>query len=279
MNKSLNFFWMLVLVSSYSLHAYEVKQTTFAFWDKPDVNLLYKLPKNIDANTKVLFIIHGQSRNADSYIEHWIDLVEEENVILVAPHFKRSDYRYFFLLETANSNGVINKNESGYLTNSIDTFFSFFKNKYKLDASKYSMFGHSAGGQFSHRYLMLSDNPKIDKAVIANPGWYTFLAGARYPYGIKDIPVSISNEGVKNFLSMRNTLMLGSKDTGSSSLNTSPGAMKQGEDRLSRGNNYFDSLIKTTKENNIPFRWNYHLVEGVDHDFRKMSDAAAKVLL
>ena len=141
------------------------------------------------------------------------------------------------------------------------------------------MFGHSAGGQFSHRYLMLSDNPKIDKAVIANPGWYTFLAGARYPYGIKDIPVSISNEGVKNFLSMRNTLMLGSKDTGSSSLNMSPGAMKQGEDRLSRGNNYFNSLIKTTKENNIPFRWNYHLVEGVDHDFRKMSDAAAKVLL
>ena len=141
------------------------------------------------------------------------------------------------------------------------------------------MFGHSAGGQFSHRYLMLSDNPKIDKAVIANPGWYTFLAGARYPYGIKDIPVSISNEGIKNFLSMRNTLMLGSKDTGSSSLNTSPGAMKQGEDRLSRGNNYFESLIKTTKENDIPFRWNYHLVEGVDHDFRKMSDAAAKVLL
>ena len=103
MDKSLNFFWMLVLVSSSNLHAYEVKQTTFAFWDKPDVNLLYKLPKNIDANTKVLFIIHGQSRNADSYIEHWVDLVEGENVILVAPHFKRSDYRYFFLLETANS--------------------------------------------------------------------------------------------------------------------------------------------------------------------------------
>ena len=279
MNKSLNLFYILMLVFSSNLYAHEVKQTTFAFWDKPDVNLFYKLPKNINSNTKVLFIIHGQSRNADSYIDHWVSLAEEKNVILVAPHFKRSDYRYFFLLETANSNGVINKNESGYLTNSIDTFFSFFKNKYKLDANKYSMFGHSAGGQFSHRYLMLSNNPKIDKAVFANPGWYTFLAGARYPYGIKDIPVTISDEGIKNFLSMRNTLMLGSKDTGSTSLNTSPGAMKQGVNRLTRGNNYFDSLIETTKENDIPFRWNYQLVEGVDHDFRKMSDAAAKILL
>ena len=279
MNKSLNLFYILMLVFSSNLYTHEIKQTTFAFWDKPDVNLFYKLPKNINSNTKVLFIIHGQSRNADSYIDHWVSLAEEKNVILVAPHFKRSDYRYFFLLETANSNGVINKNESGYLTNSIDTFFSFFKNKYKLDANKYSMFGHSAGGQFSHRYLMLSNNPKIDKAVFANPGWYTFLAGARYPYGIKDIPVTISDEGIKNFLSMRNTLMLGSKDTGSTSLNTSPGAMKQGVDRLTRGNNYFDSLIETTKENDIPFRWNYQLVEGVDHDFRKMSDAAAKILL
>lgn len=279
MQSILKFLYISIAVLPLNLIAYEVKQTVFAFWDKPDVVLHYKTPVEINNETKIIFIIHGQSRNVDSYINHWVGLVGDKNVLLIAPEFTKEDYRYFGLLQTATSNGAIKTDSDMYLTNSIDTFFSFFKSKFDLESSKYSIFGHSAGGQFTHRYLLLSNKPNIDKAVIANPGWYTFLAGAKYPYGIKDIPIGLSSDSIKSFLSMRNTLLLGSDDTGSSGLNTSPGAMKQGDNRFVRGNNYFSSLVELTSKNSIPLRWNYEIVDGAGHDFRKMSNAAANILL
>ena len=270
---------LLLIFISVDLHAFEVKRTIFAFWDKPDVVLHYKLPQEINDDTKVLFIIHGQSRNASDYINHWVSISEDKNVLLIAPEFKKADYKYFFLLEIATSKGAIKQNDDMYLNNSIDSFFTYFKSRYKMHASKYSIFGHSAGGQFTHRYLLYSEKPRVEKAVIANPGWYTFLAGARFPYGITDSPIELDGDAVKNFLSMRNTLLLGSDDVGSKSLNMSSGAMKQGENRFSRGNNYFNSLIGISSNNSIPFRWNYEVVPDTGHDFRKMSDAALEILL
>ena len=270
---------LLLIFFSVDLHAFEVKRTIFAFWDKPDVVLHYKLPQEINDDTKVLFIIHGQSRNASEYINHWVSISEDKTVLLVAREFKKADYRYFSLLETATSNGAIKQNGDMYLNNSIDSFFTYFQSRYNIQASKYSIFGHSAGGQFTHRYLLYSDNPRVEKAVIANPGWYTFLAGARFPYGITDSPIELDGDAVEDFLSMRNTLLLGSDDVGSKSLNMSPGAIKQGKNRFVRGNNYFNSLIDISSNNSIPFRWNFEVVPDTGHDFRKMSDAALEILL
>ena len=50
----------------------EIKQTTYAYWDKPDVQLFYITPKKIDKDTKLLFVIHGNSRNAEDYISAWL---------------------------------------------------------------------------------------------------------------------------------------------------------------------------------------------------------------
>ena len=125
---------LLLIFFSVDLHAYEVKRTIFAFWDKPDVVLYYKLPQEINDDTKVLFIIHGQSRNVEDYINHWVSISEGKNVLLIAPEFKKADYKYFSLLETATSNGVVKQNADMYLHNSIDSFFTYFKSRYNIQA-------------------------------------------------------------------------------------------------------------------------------------------------
>ena len=63
---------LLVTFTSNALHASQISQLTFAAWNKPDVKLLFVMPKIIDKNTEVLFIIHGASRrNAkDVYFSH-----------------------------------------------------------------------------------------------------------------------------------------------------------------------------------------------------------------
>jgi len=272
------FIFLLFTLTSY-LNSSEIKQTTFAYWDKPDVEIFYLTPKKIDINTQILFVIHGNNRNAEDYISAWIPFIENKNIIVVAPKFDKKNFRYFFLLESATSSGEINKNSDEYINKSISLFFNFFKSKYSLDTNKYKMFGHSAGAQFTHRYMLLSDDRRISNAVIANAGWYTFLNGENFPYGIKNTPIDISNDHIKWFMSNKASLLIGNNDTKLNNVNSSKGAMRQGITRVDRANTYFKSLVNISDNNNIPFRWSFKVIDGVSHDYTKMTTEAAKILL
>ena len=272
------FIFLLFTLTSY-LNSSEIKQTTFAYWDKPDVEIFYLTPKKIDINTQILFVIHGNNRNAEDYISAWIPFIENKNIIVVAPKFDKKNFRYFFLLESATSSGEINKNSDEYINKSISLFFNFFKSKYSLDTNKYKMFGHSAGAQFTHRYMLLSDDRRISNAVIANAGWYTFLNGENFPYGIKNTPIDISNDHIKWFMSNKASLLIGNNDTKLNNVNSSKGAMIQGVTRVDRANTYFKSLVNIADTNNIPFRWSFKVIDGVSHDYTKMTTEAAKILL
>ena len=62
---------LLLLVLPMYTNAVEIHQTTFAYWNKPDVEIYYISPDVIDENTKVIFVIHGNSRNAEDYLSEW----------------------------------------------------------------------------------------------------------------------------------------------------------------------------------------------------------------
>ena len=272
------FIFLIFLLAPYAV-ATEIKQTTYAYWDKPDVEIFYITPKKIDKDTQLLFVIHGNSRNAEDYISAWIPYISNKNIIVVAPQFNKNSFRYFFLLESATSSGKINNNPDNYINKSISSFFNFFQSKFSLSTNKYKMFGHSAGAQFTHRYMLLSNDKRISNAVIANAGWYTFLNGNNFPYGIKNSPIDISSDHIKWFMSNKTSLLIGNNDINLKSVNSSKGAQRQGITRVDRANSYFNSLINISDNNNIPFRWSYKVVDKADHDYLKMTPVAAKILL
>ena len=261
------------------INASEIKKTTFAYWDKPDVEILYITPNAINEDTEVIFVIHGNSRNADDYLSAWIPLVQNKNVIIAAPNFDKKNFRYFFLLESAESNGTINERSDSYINTSISLFFNYFKSRFALNANTYKMFGHSAGAQFTHRYMLLSNDQRISDTVIANAGWYTFLNGEQYPYGIKDTPIEISSSHIRWFMSNKTSLLIGSIDTNLNNVNSSAGAQKQGITIVDRADNYFKSLIDISDKKEIPFRWRYKVINDVGHDYQKMTPIAASILL
>ena len=261
------------------INASEIKKTTFAYWDKPDVEILYITPNAINEDTEVIFVIHGNSRNADDYLSAWIPLVQNKNVIIAAPKFDKKNFRYFFLLESAESNGTINERSDSYINTSISLFFNYFKSRFALNANTYKMFGHSAGAQFTHRYMLLSNDQRISDTVIANAGWYTFLNGEQYPYGIKDTPIEISSSHIRWFMSNKTSLLIGSIDTNLNNVNSPAGAQKQGITRVDRADNYFKSLIDISDKKEIPFRWRYKVINDVGHDYQKMTPIAASILL
>ena len=92
----------LLLTCPVCISASEINQTTFAYWNKPDVEIYYISPDVIDENTQVIFVIHGNSRNAEDYLSEWRPYIANKNVIVVAPKFTKESFKYFALLEMAN---------------------------------------------------------------------------------------------------------------------------------------------------------------------------------
>ena len=278
-----NFFYIFILIFNlyinFNLNAAKLDKFTFTSWNKPDLDVFYYLPEKIDNNTKIFFVIHGNTRNADDYLKTWIRLTKEKNIAIFAPHFKRTSFISFNTLQMSTSNGKIRANIDLYLNNSIDILFEYIKSKFKISDELYDIYGHSAGAQFVHRYLLMSDNPMVDKAVAANAGWYTFLNGANFPYGVKNPPVSLRDSNVKKFLSTDLHILIGTNDIDvNSSINKSDGAQKQGINRLQRAKNFFKYTESIVEQNNLEFNWKYREVSGAPHSNKVMSRAAVLIL-
>lgn len=276
MKKFLTFFTLYL-----SLFCFPAKLDKFSYnvWDKPDLDVYYHLPEIINNETKVLFVIHGNSRNADNYLNTWIKLAKDKNYAIFAPHFKRSQFISFNTLQMSTSSGRIRNEANLYLNNSIDLLFDYIKPLFDLSQDSYDIYGHSAGAQFVHRYLLFSNSPKVNKAVAANAGWYTFLDGSNFPYGINNPPIDFSSQNVINFLNMDLHIHIGSADTDiSSSVNQSEGANSQGLNRFQRANNFFNYTTKIVEENDLNYNWSFLVVDGVAHSNSRMSKAAAEVI-
>ena len=279
MNIKKKLFYSLFLFFATELYSDVINKVIYASWDKPDVELLYSLPKEINENTKVLFIIHGNSRDAESSLKQWKEISINKNIILIAPHFVKSSYPNFWSLQMAKSSGKMLKDQSNNLKNSLSSFFTYFKNKYDLQTSTYSIFGFSAGSQFTHRYLLFSDDIQVDRVVLGSAGWYTFLNNEPYPYGMRNMP--IERERYEWYLSREVLFILGAKDNDPNheSLNNSKGAKQQGSNRFERGQNYFKNLVIFSEENEIAFRWRYKVIDDLDHSTSAISENAFPFLL
>mgnify|MGYP003324454423 FL=1 len=269
-----------VLILSFELSARQIQKITFSYWEKPDIDIFYSSPKSINANTKLLFLVHGGSRAAEKYINDWISLSKDRNVVLVAPEFSKKYYPEYAFLMMSKENGKSLNDESLYINNSLGLLFDFFKAKLKLSTLNYRLYGHSGGSQFVHRYLLLSNDTRIEKAAMANAGFYTFLDDEiTYPFVTKKM--KISDERIKWFYRLKGGVFLGSADNDSNheSLPRMRKARKQGKNRLERGKNFFDDLVKYGVDNNLPFRWRFQIVSNVGHSNIGMSMAASEFLL
>ena len=273
-------FFIACLIFCQSIMARDIQETTYSYWTNPDIQIYYSAPPTISEKTKIMFIIHGASRKADKSLNDWLPLVEGRDVIIIAPEFSKEFYNEYAYLMKTTKKGRKLKDVSRDLESSLGDIFNFFSSKFKLSTKKFRLYGHSGGSQFVHRYLLLSNETRVDKVVMANAGFYTFVNPIiKYPFGIKNMDVS--DERLQWFLSLKGGIFLGGEDNDPkhSSLPIMRKAKKQGDHRLERGTNFFNHLVELGVKKNMPFRWRYQVVPGVSHDNAGMSLAAADFLL
>ena len=196
------FFLLSFIFLATALTARQIEETTFSYWNKPDAKIFYSTPDLIDEDTVIIFIMHGASRSAEKYINDWLPLAEKRNVVLIAPEFSKAAFPEYSYLMMSNNKGKILQDQSLYLTDTLGLLFDYFKARFKLSTSTFRLYGHSGGSQFVHRYLLLSNETRIDKAAMANAGFYTFVDDKiPYPFGIKNM--NISSERIEWFLRLK----------------------------------------------------------------------------
>src|SRR3546814_16938917 len=65
----------------------------------------------------------------------------------------------------------------------IDPLFREVRQRTGTQVETFGIYGHSAGGQFTHRYVQLMQDPLIDIAISANAGSYTMpVVDVDYPF-------------------------------------------------------------------------------------------------
>ena len=159
----------------------------------------------------------------------------------------------------------------------IEPLFDETRRRFGTAAERYTIYGHSAGAQFVHRFVMFMPEARIEQAIAANAGWYTMPDPAlAFPYGVEGAPVA--PDTLKAVLAKPLTVLLGTADTDTADpdLRTTPEANRQGPHRFARGQSFFAEGRELAARLDAPFGWRMEHVPGVGHKNGLMAQAAAE---
>jgi len=251
-------------------------------WAGPPVRVYATRPVHLAADRPVVFVMHGVKRNADVYRDQWHDLANEYDFLLVVPEFSK---RKFPGSAGYNLGNVFDQNdqavdETEWSYSAIEPIFDEVRRRFGMTTKRYSIYGHSAGAQFVHRFLFHVPNARVNQIVSANAGWYMMPDYEQdFPYGLRRS--AVTRKKLRTALQLPVTILLGEEDTDPehSNLRRTPEAMAQGEHRFARGHSFFEAAREYSEKLNVPFNWQLVTVPGADHDNRLMAPAAIPYLL
>ena len=183
--------------------------------DKP-IDVHYFIPSDGDAATMpILFVMQGADRGWTYLMKTWKQDAQKYRFIVVIPVFTKELYpvEEYQEMGVYSGEGILNAPERTAAV-LIDKMFERFRDEIGGRQEHYSFYGHSAGGQFIHRALLLHDSPYVERSVVGSPGWYTFPdnRGMRYPYGVTDLPY-LNEDDLRRFVTSNAWVQVSDGDT------------------------------------------------------------------
>lgn len=258
----------------------EINRFVFTSWAGSDLPVWVYLPDGIDlSRAPVLFMMHGNKRDPHRYLREWRQPARENGLIVVAPEFSQKDFPKsagYNLGNVFRKETEGRQDESLWSFSAIEPIFDSVKQAIQGEQTQYSIYGHSAGAQFVHRYLYYKPDARVKQYIAANAGWYTRPdVTETYPYGLAR--AGISEEMLKSALSKNVLLLLGDQDNDPNhkSLRRTPEAMRQGPHRFARGLSYHAIGKEQAERYAVRYGWTVQVAPGVAHSNGLMAKAAA----
>lgn len=252
--------------------------------DRP-LTVWYHRPQGLEPDAPVLFVMHGTLRNGQDYRDQWTDLADDHGFLVVVPEFSEDHWpgsRGYNLGNMRDEDGQpLPEDEWAFTV--VEDLFDAVRRRFRVERDSYTIYGHSAGAQFVHRFLLFAPDARLDAAVSANAGWYTMpTTEAAYPYGLRteDGAELVSRERIRQALERPVILLLGEEDTDPDDryLRRNAQADAQGLHRFERGHTFFATAERRAQELGAAFNWRVRTVPDVGHSNTLMAPAAVRAL-
>lgn len=241
----------------------------------------YHRPAAWGPSGKVLVVMHGVRRDGDRYRDEWRDLAARHGALLLVPEFTqgkfpRAAWYNYGNLQDAEGRATA---PAAWSFHAFDRVVAAAMAMAGSARQGFAIYGHSAGAQFLHRWMLLTGAPRAEAVVIANAGSYTLpRLDLPFPAGLGG--TAADPAALRAVFGRPVTLMLGEADTDPNhpSLPRQPWAEALGSHRFARGWRFFDLARRSAQEMDTPFAWRVVTVPGVGHSNAGMAEAAAPIL-
>ena len=254
----------------------------FSNWSGPAIRVRLFVPDAATESTPIVIVMHGASREVDRYFNDWQTQGELHGFIVVVPEFPKSDFEgsaQFNLGNVFDKESGEERPEDLWTFSAIEPLFDQVVALTGSSQSGYTLFGHSAGSQFVHRFIYYKPNARATRVIAANAGWYTLpFFGAKYPYGLDESGIDPAT--LQSVFARDVVILLGDADTDPNheSLRKTPEAELQGPHRYARGVMMYRIAEAKAAELGYEFNWRLRTVAGAGHHDSQMAPAAAELV-
>ena len=241
------------------------------------------VPTAVPERPEILVVVHGTppddttaEADAEYYATHWIDFAEQQGYILIAPAFNQQDfssrlgdhalsgYRGLFGREIGADEWVLRLVHAHQ-----DAFGS--------PNEPFYLYGHSAGGQFTGRFLVTHPQ-SVKKAVITAAATYPQPdEEVTWPFGLGELhadiewdPDTIKRVDIvpdkQQWLAATQvplTVIVGLNDTQELPAHLIPG--QKGKNRYVIAHNWIRDMVAFAEANGLESRFRFEIIPGQGH--------------
>ncbi len=230
----------------------------------------YYIPKSARyAKTKplpVLVLVHGRGLNPVEYANRWLDIAERRRIVVIAPLFDKGTFPNYNRLNIMKPRADLR----------LLDILADAQLLWPLKTGEFFMYGHSAGGQFAHRFALVHPE-RIAKGVASCTGNYTFPdPNVTYHYGIGPREETKEMEfDVDGFVQRQFAIIVGQLDTDQEGAG---GTDTQGKNRVERARNFYQAMKTYARQRQLPFNLRFTIIPKVGHSSKGTTPWARRYL-
>ena len=250
-------------------------------FNEKTIPIYYYIPNNVSSSTPVVFNIHGGGRDGESTRNMMESKADQYGFIIIVPEFSNINFPGgdgFNLgnvyIDGDNPTSQSLNDVSEWAFSIIEPIFDVFITNTNTNVDKYHLFGHSAGAQFVHRFILFNSNARYDKILTSAAGWFTILDNnIQFPYGLnnsiltQDPPLS-NNSYLIDILSKNHIIQVGTLDNDPDfpGLRHNEFADAQGLHRVDRAIHFYNQAQAFAQTNSLSFNWTLNIINGLSHN-------------
>ena len=245
----------------------------------PDVRVWTIGPRTLARGTRLVVVMHGEGRDAVASAVAWERWGAESNRVVIAPEFDAAEwpgersYALGNLFVSDELTTLVPEPARSFAV--VEAIARNVGQGLGVRDPSFDLWGHGAGAEFVHRFLLFRPRAPVRIAVAANADWYTLPnASLAFPAGVKSEELDVDRDDLVAWTRRMLVVMRGTADTLRTGLPARAAAEAQGRNRFERA----ATFVEAAKKIEPRVAWWLLDVPGAGHDAMEMAPAAQLLL-